>query len=188
MKIKYKAIIEVVGKPKEHIETAIKGYVENLKNSEDYQVISVDYADAEQQQDQSFWSIFAELELETDDLEKLHDFCFEYMPSTIEITEPKEFVISDGDMSLMLTKLQSKLHSVDMVAKQVKIENDRLKKNTGSLLQNYILIILAKGDHTSEKLSKFTGVPKEQLEDFLDKLIDANKIKMKNGIYSIKNE
>jgi len=55
-------------------------------------------------------------------------------------------------------------------------------------LNNYILVLLSKGNLTSEQLSGLTGVNKDKLEDYLDKLIDAGKVDLKEGIYFAKNK
>ena len=73
-----------------------------------------------------------------------------------------------------------------MVAKQVKMENDLIKRSTGSLLRNYITVLLKKGNLTSNQLSKLTGLVQDKIEDFLDQMIDEGKIDMKEGIYFIK--
>ena len=116
------------------------------------------------------------------------DFCFEYMPSLIEIIEPHELKISSLDVSSFLNDLQAKLHGVDMLVKQLKMENQVLHQTTAALLGNYITVLLRQGNLTSEQLSKLTGVKLEMLEDFLDKLIDAGKIDMKESIYFLKEE
>ena len=187
-KILFRAVIEVLGKPQEHVDKSLKQFVEQLKTSGTYEVISEEYADLKKQEEQELWAGFAELELKAAAIEDLISFCFDYMPSMIEILEPKELRYSDTDVSQFLNDLQAKLHQVDMVAKQIKFENDQLKKSMSGLLNNYILVLLSKGNLTSEQLSGLTGVNKDKLEDYLDKLIDAGKVDLKEGIYFAKNK
>ena len=59
--------------------------------------------------------VFAELEVKTASLTHIINFCFEYMPSLIEIIEPYELKISSADVSSFLNDLQAKLHGVDML-------------------------------------------------------------------------
>jgi len=186
--ITFRAVIEVLGKPKEHVEEALKGYVEKLKKDKNFQVLVADFAEAQQQEKQELWSTFVELEVKIKQVQNLTDFCFEYMPSMIEVIEPAELAFSEGDLSMFLGNLMMRLHKVDMVAKEVKFENDYLARNMGILLKNYVLILLTKGDLTSEQLSKLTGVGKEKLEDYLDKLIDEKKIDLKEGRYYLVKE
>ncbi len=181
----FRALIEVIGKPKEHVEQAMKQYIDNLKSDERFKVLHEEFAEIKKHDQQDdLWATFTELELNTNTIEHLIDFCFDYMPSLIEILEPEQLTIGEKQLSFFLNDLQAKLHQVDMVAKQVKLENDTLKKNIGGLLHNYIKVLLGKADSLSAKqLSTLTGVEQDQLEDFMDKLIDKNIIDLKNGQY-----
>ena len=184
-KIFFRALMEVLGKPKEHVKTALDGYVKNLKKDEKYEVVSEDYAEIEKRENEELWATFVELEVRTELVEDLITFCFEYMPSSIEIIEPSEFKLEDQDISHFLSNLQGRLHQIDMVAKQLRMENNELKKNAGILVKNNIQILLAKSGMNAEQLSTYTGLAQDNLEDFLDKLIDSGKIKLKEGIYTL---
>ena len=186
-KILFRALIEVLGKPKEHVEESLQGYIQKIKEDDSYNVISEDLAVVEKREKEELWATFAELEIKTERIDHLIDFCFDFMPSVIEILEPNELVISEQQLSTFFNDLQSKLHQVDMIAKQVKMEGDLAKKNLAFLLQNYIRLILSKSNHLSaHQLSGLTGVAQGELEDFLDKLIDKNIIDLKEGYYYLK--
>jgi len=187
-KITFRAIIEVVGKPKEHIEGAFQGYLKQLKEDKNYTVVHEEVAESKALPEDEMWSTFAELEIKTDDMRNILNFCFDYMPSQLEIIEPEELTFDDVMLSEMFTDLQARLHSIDMVAKQVKLENEHMVRNMNLLLRNYILVLLTNNNLTSEQLSKLTGVAKEKIEDFLDKLIDDKKVDLKEGTYFILRE
>ncbi|PIN76790.1 hypothetical protein COV17_01035 [Candidatus Woesearchaeota archaeon CG10_big_fil_rev_8_21_14_0_10_36_11] len=181
--IMFRTVIEVVGKPKEHIEKSIRDYVQKLKEDTTYEVLEEDFAEIKKQDDQELWATFAELEVKASSIQDLVAFCFEYMPSIIEVLEPKQINFTDSTISEFLNDLQSKLHQVDMVAKHVKMENDMLKKNMSALLKNYIVVLLRQRNLTGDQLNKLTGVAQDKLEDFLDQLIDDGRIDLKEGIY-----
>lgn len=187
-KIVFRTVIEVMGKPKEHVESSIKKYLQNLKENKNYEVAREDLAEIKKQEDSELWMIFAELEIKTTNVNNLIDFCFDYMPSLIEIIEPEKLSLDTLEVSNFLNDLQAKLHSVDMVAKQLKTENDIIKHNTSSLLKNYITVLLGQQNLTSEQLSNLTGVNKDRLEDYLDSLIDEGKVDLKEGIYVLKKK
>ncbi len=186
--IVFRAVIEVVGKPKEHVEESLKNYVSNLKKDERYNVISENYAEIKQQKDEDFWACFVELEIKTLKAEDLTRFSFEFMPAIIEIVEPTELKFSQVEFSQYLNDLQAKLHNVDMIAKQAKMESESLNKNSVALLTNYIIVLLHSGNMTSNRLAEATGMSQDKIEDFLDKMIDDGKIDLKEGIYFLKNK
>lgn len=175
--------MEVLGKPKEHVEEALKEYIQKLKADKHYKVLIEEYAETQKKDNQELWSTFVELEISTESIQDIIGFCFDYMPALIEIIEPEELTLTDMDISNFLSDLQGKLHQVDMVAKQTKMENDHLMLNMSVLFKNYILVMLVRGGMTSEQMSKLTGVNQDKVEDFLDKLIDDKKIDLKEGIY-----
>ena len=187
-KIKFRAVIEVLGQPKEHVESALKEYIQNLKENKDYELSSEEYADIKKQDD--LWATFAEVEISTEKLGNIVNFCFDYMPSLLEIIEPKQIIYTNEELSPLLNDLMAKLHSVDMVAKQFRLENQHLLNDAKNLLKNYITILLQQKNLTSQALSQLTGVIQERLEDFLDELIDEGKVDLKEGIYFLttKNE
>ncbi len=186
--IKFRAVIEVLGQPKEHVEEALKGYLANLKENEDYELLSEDFAEIKQQED--LWATFAEVEIATEKLGNIVNFCFDYMPSLLEVLEPSQIIYTNEELSPLLNDLMAKLHSVDMVAKQFRLENQHLLNDAKNLLKNYITVLLRQKNLTAKELSGLTGVVQERLEDFLDELIDEGKVDLKEGIYFLttKNE
>jgi len=184
--IRCKIIIEVLGKPKEHVEKAIKIYVDNIKKDSELIVLKTDFVDVEEKD--KLWSTFVELEMVVKGIRKLIAFCFDYMPSSIQILKPDEYLLSRSMIEDFTNDLQARLHQVDMIVKKQKNENDFLKKNMSSAVNNAILISLTTRNLDKENLSKITGIKMEELKIFLDKLIKDSKIKEDNGIYSLEKE
>jgi len=181
--IRCKIIIEVLGKPKEHVEQALKSYVDKIKNDPELIVLNVEFSNA--QEKEKLWAIFSELDIVIKGIPKLIAFCFDYMPSSVEILKPEEFSMRKSTVENLINDLQARLHDVDMIVKQQKNENEFLKQNLNKSVNNVILISLASGNLDKEKLSKVTGISDKELEIFLDELIKDNKIKEENGIYSL---
>ena len=73
-KILARTVLEILGKPKEHVEGTLKKYVESIKEDKNFTIIKEHYEPAEEQDDGMF-SVFAELELETFKVENLTGFC-----------------------------------------------------------------------------------------------------------------
>jgi hypothetical protein len=167
--IRCRTIIEVLGKPKEHVEKAIKDYVEKIKQDSDLIILKTDFAETKQQG--KFWSTFVELEMVAKGVPKLMGFCFDYMPSSLEIIKPDELILSNRVIADFLNDLQARLHNMDMIIKQLKNENLFLKRNMNNLVKNIILVVLAKTKLNKEQLSKVTGINEKELEIFLNNLM-----------------
>ena len=181
--IRCKIIVEVLGKPKEHVEKTIRMYVDKVKNDSDVIVLKTDFSKAEEKE--KLWAIFAEMEIVVKGIKKLIAFCFDYMPSSIQILKPNEFMLNRYSIENFLNDLQARLHEVDMIVKKQKNENIFLKKNMHTTVKNLILLALASGSLSKEKISKITGIHGDELKVFLEKLIEEKNIREENDIYSL---
>ena len=181
--IRCKIIIEMLGKPKEHVEKTIKMYVDKIKDDSGLILLNSEFSKAVEKE--KLWTTFVELELIIKGIPKLIAFCFDYMPSSIEISKPEEFVMKKSSIEDLINDLQARLHDVDMVVKKQKNENQFLRQNLNKSIGNIILLSLASGNLDKDKLSKVTGIHDKELETFLGKLMEENKIKEEKGIYSL---
>ena len=187
--IRCRTIIEVLGKPKEYVEKSIKEYTEHIKKDSELVTLKEDYSEPIEQG--NLWSQFVELDLVIKGTFKLISFCFEYMPSSMEIMKPEHLIMTNNELSSFLNDLQARLHNVDRIVKESKVENEILRTNMNALIQNSILRILEVASLSevkaisAQQLSKFTGVDSEGLEIFLEKLIKGKKIKKEDELYSL---
>jgi len=184
--IRLRCIIEVLGKPKEHVEKTIKQYIEKIKEDPDLVVLKEDLAETKKQ-GETMWSSFVELEMVIKGITKLVGFCFDYMPSSIDIIKPEEITFKSTSLAELINDLQARLHNLDMHLKKSNAENIFLRKNLNMSLKNVITVILAvKGKLDILSLSKLAGIEEKELKKFLDKLIEDNTIKLSEGFYSLK--
>lgn len=181
--LRCKIIIEVLGKPKEHVEKALKMYVDRIRQDPDLIILREDFADAKQKKE--LWATFAELEMVVKGIRKLIAFCFDYMPSSIQILKPENYNLDRSMIEDFANDLQARLHEVDMIVKKQKNENEFLKKNMHTTVKNLILVSLLYGQLDREKLSKVTGIKPDELQIFLDGMMKDGKIKDENGFYSL---
>ncbi|MEK6835259.1 MAG: hypothetical protein AABX61_03290 [Nanoarchaeota archaeon] len=129
IEISARVVIEIAGFPKEHIEQVMQKVVDKVK--ENFKVIKSEIFDTVELKDKmaGFWSVFTEIELKFDDINALTVFCFEYMPSSMEILEPEELKFGRMDFGGFINDLLARLHEYDMVVKNLQAENMVMKKN-----------------------------------------------------------
>jgi len=84
--------------------------------------LSLNHDTAEAKLVKEMWSTFTEFELEFNNFKKLTDFCFNFMPSSIEIIEPETNKLSSGSIEEMLNDVLAKLHQYDMALKRMIME------------------------------------------------------------------
>ncbi len=125
-KIQAKLVIEILGTPKDHVETTMKKIIEKLREEEGVKLLRETTYEAEQVK--TLWSTFSDLEVEVEEISKFVGLCFDYMPSSVEILEPFKMEIETIQISDLLNDLLAKLHQVDMLLKNAIAENKILKK------------------------------------------------------------
>jgi len=178
-----RTIIQIVGAPKEYIEKTLKEYVAKIRETKGIGVIKENFSDTEPQE--KLFSIFVEIEMVVKDASTLAFFCYDYMPSSIEIIEPQTFNYRAADFAAFFNDLLSRLHTLDAIVKQYRAQNQILEKNAGLLLRNNILITLKEKEKNLKELSKNNGIPENQLKPFLDKIIIQGYIQKKKDKYSL---
>ncbi|MEK6841236.1 MAG: hypothetical protein AABX45_01425 [Nanoarchaeota archaeon] len=127
-KILARVVIEVAGFPKEHIEQVMQKVIDKIK--ENFEIKKSEVFDSVELKDKfaGFWSIFSEIEINFEDINAITIFCFEYMPSSIEILEPEELKFESTNFAGFLNDLLARLHEYDMVVKNLQAENMIMKK------------------------------------------------------------
>jgi len=123
--MKTKAIIEVAGSPKEHIEEVMTKVVEKIKSEQ--QILK--YKIFEAQQKEKLFFTFTEMEIDFSNFEKLIGFCLDYFPSSIEIID-EEVDIKREELENVTNDLLAKLHEYDMILKNLKAELYLLKNKS----------------------------------------------------------
>ncbi len=118
-------IFEVIGKPAEHIIEALNKLVEVIKQDKKIIIISSKVNDAIETENE-FFSSFLELDILLKDSKKIVEFVFDYMPASIEISEPSNFNFKLDEMNGLLNDLATKLHKYDGALKQVNLEKEIL--------------------------------------------------------------
>lgn len=119
--IKFRTIIEVVGYPEDYLKEAIDKIIDNIKQKEYYKILYLYVEDIKKLDKMS--STFAEIEIEVQKLQDLLDFCFDYLPSSVEIIEPESINEKSTEISGFLNDLMLKLHEYNMVLRNLQAEN-----------------------------------------------------------------
>lgn len=182
--IHFSSIIEVLGKPKAHVEQTIKTYIKRIKENKNIKILKEDYSKAKKVEE--LFGIFVEIEALAKNIDEMVFFCFDYMPSSIEIIEPEEINYKKGDFSAFLNDLQARLHNVDMALKQYKARNNMLIKNSAILLRNIILVFLEQGPKSRKDIAQRVGLPEDKIENILKIMIKENRIKKEGKNYELR--
>jgi len=177
-------IIEIVGKPKEHIEKALRIVVDKIKEQKDFKVVEEKLFNAEKQEE--MFSTFAELGILFNNMEVLVGFCLDFMPSSVEILDPEKLSFKSNNFAGLINDLLTRLHQINLKVVQNNAEKKILKKNMLNMLKNTVMILLSIKSMQLEQLSKSSGVNEKDLKPLLDSMVKENIIELKEGVYSLK--
>lgn len=141
-KIRVLVIYEILGRPKEHIETTLEQLLDRIGENPGLKINSrkvhpAHPVDEEKLKDvavgQEIFSTFAEVEIELDNLQLLFSLVLNTLPSNIEVIEPSELSIKNFDLSGIVSDLAVKLHRYDEVTKSLLMEKNKLVNVIGEM-------------------------------------------------------
>lgn len=183
-KITARCVLDILGAPKEYIAEKLKEHVNKVKEDENINVLSEYYAEPEEKD--KLFTTFAELELEFARPIDLLNFCFDSMPSSVEILTPESITFEQKELGEFLNDFQHKLHHTDMMLSRIKTEKKHLDINTLNVFRNFIKYALEQKAQTEEELASIIGVQKEALQPFLKKIEEGGKVEKKGDKWTLK--
>lgn len=122
-------ILEVIGKPPEHLNNTLNELIEQLDKEKGVSVTSKKINEPELMKNQKeFYTNFAEIELEIEEMFQLAILMFKYMPAHIEIISPEIVALTNNGWNEILNELVRRLHGYDEVARVMQNEKAILEK------------------------------------------------------------
>jgi hypothetical protein len=176
-----RAIIEVVGKPKDYVQKTIKDYVDKIKK--EYLITNIDLEKVEEHE--GFFSTFAELEILFKNLKDLLSFCYGFMPSSLEILDPTHLNIESTIFTDFLNDNQARMHGLNTGLLQTRDQAQLYVKNSAVLLRNFLVVLLARQPMKIEDIVPLMGVQAKDIDSVLGVLIKEGKVKKEDNVYSI---
>lgn len=121
-------VIEMLGRPVEHVASAMEQLVERLGNERECQIEKKKiFEPKESDKAKGMFLSFAEVEMKVKDISRLSEICFSYMPSSVEIINPYEIKLTLNEANAVLNLLVARLHNYDAIAKRLTIDNTILQ-------------------------------------------------------------
>jgi hypothetical protein len=137
-KVRAIIIVEILGRPADHVKEALKLHVGQLKNSKEIEVLSESISEPKRlETEQEAYTCFAEIDLRTVSLYKMVEIILDYMPSSVEILEPTTLSFSTTEINGFLNDLTGRLHKYDELAKIAQMQTRQLAGKM-EILQNML--------------------------------------------------
>ena len=124
-KIKAHLVIEILGRPAEHIKKALFDLLLKLKEEKGISLIDQKvHEPVLAPNSKDLFTTFTEVSVELDSLANYFGIIFAYMPSHIEITNPEKIQMSNYDLNELGNILVQRLHHYDAITKSTLFERD----------------------------------------------------------------
>ncbi len=169
-----RCMLEILGAPKEFIVEKLKEHVDKVK-AEGVQIQLEKYAEPVQQD--KLFTQFVELQVAFKNVEELLDFCFDSMPSSVEILSPEKLTLDMNHFEQFLNDFQAKLHHTDMMLKGMQAQKAVLDKNAINVFHNFIKFACKAKPQTLEQLSSLLGLGVKELTPFVNGLVEKKVLK-----------
>ncbi|MEX0932521.1 MAG: hypothetical protein WDZ77_00260 [Candidatus Pacearchaeota archaeon] len=128
-------IVEVIGKPPEHLIQTLEDISKKIDDEKGVKVISKKINEPKLMKDQKdFYTTFAEIEVETEEIFDLVILMFKYMPAHIEILSPEVIALTNNGWNEVLNEVTRRLHSYDEIARIIQTEKGILEKKLKELM------------------------------------------------------
>jgi hypothetical protein len=128
-KIRAMFILEILGKPKEYLTETLEKIIEEIGKEKGIKIIGKKINPPELIKDQDqFYTTFAEVEIEADNILLISILMFKYMPAHIEIVSPQNISLTNSDFEEVLNELTRRLHGYEEIV--------RIMQNERLILQN----------------------------------------------------
>jgi len=128
-------IVEVAGRPAEHLKMALGEHIGVLNNVNDITVHSIKLSEPREiKEAKGMFTCFAEADFECDSFARLSETMFDFMPSSVEVVEPAKVSLSMGEATDLLNNISGRMHRYDELAKVAGIKLKQMSAREAELV------------------------------------------------------
>ena len=128
-RISARYILEIIGHPPEHLAETLEKLIAEMGKEKGVKVLDKKIMEpVEMEQQKGFYTTFAEVEVEVEEVLHLALLMFKYMPANVEIIEPELIALSNTGWGEILSEITRRLHSYDEVARVLQLQNAEMQK------------------------------------------------------------
>lgn len=136
-KIRAVMIIEVIGKPPEHLTETLENIAKSIDGEEGVEIVERKINEPiSMKENKEFYTSFAEVEVEVEEIMRLVGLMLKYMPAHIEIIHPELIALTNNGWNDILNETVRRLHGYDEVARIIQTEKIILENKLRALTKN----------------------------------------------------
>jgi hypothetical protein len=117
-KIRIILILEVLGRPPEFLTETLQGMVKKISEEKGVKIVDKKINPPVLMKDQKdFYTSFAEVEVEVENMINAAILMFKYMPAHVEVVSPQNISMSNADFDDILNEVTRRLHGYEEIAR-----------------------------------------------------------------------
>ena len=129
-------IVEIAGRPAEHVKGALENHVGVLNQVKDVVVHSINVSEPKKiEGEEEVYTSFAEVDFETETFLKISEIMFDFMPSSVEVIEPSKVSLRIDEATALLNNIAGRMHRYDEIAKFAKIKTNQMEQRMQMMQQ-----------------------------------------------------
>lgn len=137
-------ILEIIGRPPEHLTETLQGIIKQIGEEKGVEIADQKINEPIPMKEQKdFYTTFAEVEIEVEDMLYLAVVMFKYMPAHIEVISPELIALTNNGWNDIFNELARRLHSYDEIAGVLDMEK--------RILENKLREVLGQGAETAKE-------------------------------------
>jgi len=134
MVLQARLVIEILGRPPEHIAETLASLVERMGTEQGVTVVDKQiYEPKPVENQENLFTAFAEIEASFETTQSFFGIVFSYMPAHIELISPEKMNLQNREMSELANFILQRLHQYEAVTKRVVSERDVLARQLAHL-------------------------------------------------------
>jgi hypothetical protein len=111
-------IVEIAGRPAEHVKESLEKHVGGLKAFKDIKVNNLSVSEPKALEEiKDAFTCFAEVDFSVETFGRLCDTVFDFMPSSIEILEPSKIDFTNLEATSLLNIVSGRMHKYDEITR-----------------------------------------------------------------------
>lgn len=135
-KIRVMLILEVLGRPQEFLIETLDGMVKKIGEEKGVKLINKTINPPVLMKDQKdFYTSFAEVEIEAENLLYVAILMFKYMPAHVEVISPQNISLTNSDFEDVLNELTRRLHGYEEIARILQTEKKILENKLRAITE-----------------------------------------------------
>ena len=149
-------IVEMAGRPPEHLTETLEKHIGILNEVKDITVHSIKVSEPREIKQEVaaggevMFAAFAEADFECESFARLTETMFDFMPSSVEVIEPAKVTMDMSESTALLNNISGRMHRYDEIAK---IAGARLQQ-MGAQLEAAQKALIEKDAETAKKKKK----------------------------------